>query len=58
MLVVAAIVIWISGQTQQAHSADSTSKRPIEISARLEGGVPALTANSPSPSAKITTASD
>jgi hypothetical protein len=55
LLVMAAIVIWVSGHTQEAHSAASTPKLPIEIPIRLEGGSHAIAANSPSPSAKSTT---
>jgi hypothetical protein len=42
LLVIAAIGTWVSGHTQQAHSADSTPKLPIEIPLRLEGGMPAI----------------
>jgi predicted aspartyl protease len=42
LLVVVAIVIWISGRTQQAHSADSDPKFPIEIPMRVEGGMFAI----------------
>ncbi|MEY2488260.1 MAG: hypothetical protein QOC70_202 [Verrucomicrobiota bacterium] len=38
----AAIVTWVSGHTQQAHSADSPPKLPIEIPMRLDGGMPAI----------------
>jgi hypothetical protein len=39
LLVVAAIVTWVSGHTQQAHSEDSAPKFPIEIPMRVEGGM-------------------
>lgn len=42
LLVLAAIVTWVSGHTQQAHSADSTPKLPIEIPMRVEGGMFAI----------------
>lgn len=42
MLVIAAIVVWVSGHTPEAHSADSTPKLPIEIPMRLDGGMPAI----------------
>jgi Aspartyl protease len=42
MLVLAAIATWISGHTQQAHSADSAPKLPIEIPMRLDGGMPMI----------------
>lgn len=38
----AAILTWISGHPQQAHSADSAPKLPIEIPLGLEGGMPAI----------------
>lgn len=42
LLVMAVIVTWVSGHTQQAHCADSTPKLPLEIPMRLEGGMPAI----------------
>jgi Aspartyl protease len=42
LLVVAAIITWVSGHTQQAHSADSAPKFPIEIPMRMEGGMAAI----------------
>jgi len=42
LLVMAAIITWISGHPQQAHSADSTPKFPIEIPMRVEGGMFAI----------------
>jgi hypothetical protein len=42
LLVVAAIVTWVSGHPQPAHSADSTPRLPIEIPLRLDGGIPAI----------------
>lgn len=42
LLVMAAIVTWVSGHTQQAHSADSGPKLPIEIPMRIDGGMPAI----------------
>jgi hypothetical protein len=39
LLVMAAIITWISGHTQQAQSADSAPKFPIEIPMRVEGGM-------------------
>jgi hypothetical protein len=42
MLVLAAIATWISGHTQQARSADSAPKFPIEIPMRLNGGMPMI----------------
>jgi hypothetical protein len=58
LLVMAAIVTWVSGHTQEAHSAATTPKPPIEIRLRLDGGLTAIPPNSPSPSAQSTTASD
>jgi len=58
LLVIAAIVTWVSGHTQQAHSADSTPKLPVEIPSRLDSGMSPIPANSPAPLAKSTTASD
>ena len=42
MLVLACIVSWASWHTQQAHSADSPPKLPIEIPLRIEGGMPVI----------------
>ena len=42
LLVMAAIITWVSGHTQQAHSADSAPKFPIEIPMRVEGGMFAI----------------
>ena len=42
LLVMAAIVLWVSSHAQQAHSADSTPKFPIEIPMRTDGGMPAI----------------
>ena len=42
LLVLAAIVSWASWHAQQARSADSTPKLPIEIPMRLDGGMPAI----------------
>ncbi len=42
LLVLAAIITWVSGHTQQAHSADSAAKLPIEIPMRIEGGMPGI----------------
>ena len=42
MLVLASIVSWASWHAQQAHSADSTPRLPIEIPMRLDGGMPAI----------------
>ena len=42
LLVLAAIITWVSGHTQQAHSADSAPKFPIEIPMRIEGGMFAI----------------
>lgn len=42
LLVVAAIITWVSGHPQQAHSADSAPKFPIEIPVRVEGGMFAI----------------
>jgi hypothetical protein len=42
LLVMAAIVTWVSGHTQQAHSAGSDPKFPIEIPMRVEGGMFAI----------------
>jgi hypothetical protein len=42
LLVVAAIITWVSGHTQQAHSEDSAPKFPIEIPMRVEGGMFAI----------------
>ena len=42
LLVVAAVVTWISGHTQQAHSADSDAKFPLEIPMQIEGGLPTI----------------
>ena len=42
-LVMTAIVLWVSSShTQQAHSADSPPKLPIEIPLRIEGGMPVI----------------
>jgi hypothetical protein len=57
LLVMAAIVTWVSGHTQEAHSAASTAKLPIEVSQSLDGGLTPIPVNSPSPSVKSTTAS-
>lgn len=37
-----AIVLWVSSHAQQAHSADSSPKLPIEIPMQLDGGMPAI----------------
>ena len=42
LLVLAAIVTWVSGHARQAHSAGSAPKFPIEIPMRTEGGMPAI----------------
>ena len=42
LLVLAAIITWVSGHTPQAHSAGSAAKLPIEIPMRIEGGMPAI----------------
>ena len=42
LLVLAAIVSWASGHAQQAHSADSAPKLPIEIPMRIDGGMPSI----------------
>jgi hypothetical protein len=42
MLVLACIVSWASWHAQQARSADSGPKLPVEIPLRMEGGMPAI----------------
>lgn len=42
LLVLAAVITWIFGHTQQSHSADSAPKFPIEIPMRVDGGMPAI----------------
>jgi hypothetical protein len=42
MLVMAAIVTWASGHTDQAHSADAAPKLPLETPMQLDGGMPAI----------------
>jgi hypothetical protein len=42
LLVVAAIITWVSGHTDQARSADSGPKLPVEIPLRMEGGLPVI----------------
>ena len=42
LLVLAAIITWVSGHAQQAHSADAAPKFPIEIPMRIEGGMFAI----------------
>jgi hypothetical protein len=43
LLVMAAIILWVSSHAQQAHSADSTPvKFPIEIPMRTDGGMPTI----------------
>ena len=42
MLVLASIISWASWHAQQAHSADSAAKLPIEIPMHLDGGMPAI----------------
>jgi hypothetical protein len=37
-----AIVLWVSSHAQQAHSADSGPKLPMEIPMQLDGGMPAI----------------
>jgi predicted aspartyl protease len=41
-VVVAAIITWVSGHTDQARSADSGPKLPVEIPLRIEGGMPVI----------------
>jgi Aspartyl protease len=42
LVVVAAIVIWVSGSPNQAHSADSALKFPVEIPMQIDNGMPAI----------------
>jgi hypothetical protein len=42
LLVLAAVVSWASWHAQQARSADSAAKLPIEIPMRIEGGMPEI----------------
>ena len=42
LLVLTAVVTWMSGHTRQAQSADVTPALPIEIPMRVEGGMPAI----------------
>lgn len=42
MLVLASIVSWASWHAQQARSADSGPKLPVEIPLRMEGGMPVI----------------
>lgn len=42
LVVMAAIVTWVSGHTEQARSADSGPKLPVEIPLRMEGGMPVI----------------
>jgi hypothetical protein len=42
MLVLASFVSWASWHAQQAHSADSGPKLPVEIPLRMEGGMPVI----------------
>ena len=42
MLVLASIISWASWHAQQARSADSGPKLPVEIPLRMEGGMPAI----------------
>lgn len=42
LVVVAAIITWVSGHTDQARSADSGPKLPVEIPLRMEGGLPVI----------------
>lgn len=42
LLVITALVVWVSGHAQRAHSADSTVKLPLEIPLRDDGGMPAI----------------
>lgn len=42
LLVLTAIVTWAAGHAEQAHSADSTAKLPIEIPMRTDGGMPSI----------------
>jgi len=42
MLVLASIISWASWHAQQAHSADSGPKLPVEVPLRMEGGMPVI----------------